>query len=384
MTNHQIRIDRSKSLGTEPQTGHNRWHPDIQPVLTVDPGDTVILETRDALDGMITPGTATGDLGQIEMGRIHPLTGPVYVNGAEPGDLLEVRIIDVKPQSFGFTLIIPGFGILREHFTSPFVAKWEISNGFATSCQLPNVRIQGAPFMGVMGVAPSHKLLETAERRELDLLKRGGMVLPPSSDGAVPAIASVQQHGLRTVPPRENGGNIDIRHLNAGTTVYFPVYEPGALFSTGDAHFAQGDCESCGTAIEVGASLTVQLNTVKRGTTEGHERGPQYARDTMGAPSLAAAGPFYATTGMPFTSDGRNESEDVTLAAKNALLSMIDHIVRTYGFSREQAYALTSVAVDLHISELVDVPNVLVSAFLPLTVFGHSRFSDERRGDYGL
>ncbi len=382
-TTHRVAIDRTKPLSAEPETGHNRWHPDIQPIMTVDPGDEVVLETRDALDGMITPDTTANDLSRIHMGRIHPLTGPIYVNGAEPGDLLEVQILDVVPQSFGFTVIMPGFGILRDYFTNPFIAKWEISKGFATSHQIPKVRIPGAPFMGVMGVAPSRKLLGTAQRRELDLLKRGGMVLPPSADGAVPGDSSIAQSGLRTIPPRENGGNIDIRHLNAGTTVYFPVFEPGALFSTGDAHFAQGDCESCGTAIEVGATLVARLNIEKRGAKERQVCAPQFTRTNLGAPSLAAQGPFYATTGMPFT-DERNESEDVTLAAKNALLNMVDHIVRTYGFSRDQAYALTSVAVDLHISEMVDVPNVLVSAFLPLSVFGETYVRSERRGDYGL
>src|ERR1700733_11075062 len=125
---HRIAIDRTEPLSRQPRTGHNRWHPDIQPILTVEPGSTVVLETRDALDGMITPDTRASDLDNIEMGRIHPLTGPVYVKGAEPGDLLEVKITDVRPESFGFTAIMPGFGILREYFRNPFLAKWEISN----------------------------------------------------------------------------------------------------------------------------------------------------------------------------------------------------------------------------------------------------------------
>jgi formamidase len=390
---HRIAIDRTEPLSRQPRTGHNRWHPDIQPILTVEPGSTVVLETRDALDGMITPDTRASDLDNIEMGRIHPLTGPVYVKGAEPGDLLEVKITDVRPESFGFTAILPGFGILRECFRNPFLAKWKISNGEATSAQLPNVWIPGTPFMGVMGVAPSRELLERVERRESDLLKRGGMVLPPSPEGAVPATEPIKQHGLRTVPPRENGGNIDIRHLSVGTTVYFPVFVRGALFSAGDAHFAQGDCESCGTAIEIGATLEAELQIHKKAATESHMRGPHYTRFKGTGPRLAARGPFYATTGIPLSDDGQNEAEDVTLAAKNALLSMIDHIVLAYGFSREEAYALTSVAVDLHISELVDVPNVLVSAFLPLEIFVKNHISNvknhiangvERRGDYGL
>ena len=366
---HSLTIDRLKPLSSEPATGHNRWHPDIKPCLRVQPGDIVTLETRDALDGMVTRDTKAADLERIEMGRIHPLTGPVYIEGAEPGDVLEVHIISINPQSFGFTLLIPGFGILRDYFPKPFIVSWELSEHYAVSPQLPNVKIPAAPFMGVMGVAPSHDLLNRSESREADLLGRGGMVLPPSPVGAVPDTNEIAGKGLRTVPPRENGGNIDIKHLTAGSTVYFPVFVPGALFSAGDAHFAQGDCESCGTAIEMGATLTVRFAIRKQATTTGLLRGLQFTRREGLHPPIAAGGRFYATTGLPITAEGRNESEDLTLAAKNALLSMIDYLVFTYHYSREQAYALTSVAVDLHVSELVDVPNVLVSAFLPLEVF---------------
>ncbi len=368
-TDYSIQIDRCKALADEPETGHNRWHPDITPILRVAPGDVVLMETRDALDGMITGETKAGDLSNLDMGRVHPLTGPIFVEGAEPGDILEVRILEVRPQPFGFTVLIPGFGILREYFSDPFVAVWRISDGAATSDQLPNVRIPGAPFMGVIGVAPSHELVQRAQAREADVMKRGGMALPPSPDGAVPANEPVRSTGLRTIPPRENGGNIDIRHLTAGAVVYLPVFVPGALFSAGDAHFAQGDGESCGTAIEIGAVLRVQFGIQKKSANPGHMRGPQYTRCGGLCPPAAGQGQFYATTGMPITANDRNESENVTLAAQNALLSMIDYIVMKYAFTREQAYVLTSVSVDLHISELVDAPNVLVSAFLPTHIF---------------
>jgi formamidase len=234
--------------------------------------------------------------------------------------------------------------------------------------ELPRVRVPGEPFMGVMGVAPSPDLLERARRREADLLNRGGIVLPPSVEGAVPA-GVIGETGLRTIPPRENGGNIDIRHLTEGSIVHFPVFVPGALFSAGDAHFAQGDGESCGTAIEMGATLRVEFAIQKKAANRSNTSGPQYTRTSGSSTRLAAQGRFYATTGLPITADGRNESEDVTLAAKNALLSMIDYIVGKYGFTREQAYAITSVTVDLSINEIVDVPNVMVSAFLPTDIF---------------
>ena len=367
---HTVRIDRSKPLRDEPHTGHNRWHPDIPPALRVDPGDTVALETRDAFDGAITPDMTAADFHRIDLNVVHPLTGPVFINGAEPGDLLEVHILDIAPQPFGFTIIVPGFGFLRDFFPTPFLVKWQIEGGVATSPDLPDVRIPGAPFMGVMGVSPSRELRVQLVAREDELLRRGGAVLPPSALGAVPAAEPIASEALRTIPPRETGGNFDIKQLTAGTTLLLPVYTPGALFSAGDSHFAQGDGESCGTAVEMAATLTVRFGLRKGVAARRRIQRPQYERqDYFTDPRFAVPQRFFATTGMPITREGRNESENVTLAAQDALLNMIDHLVAERGYSREQAYVLTSVAVDLRISELVDVPNVVVSAFLPLDIF---------------
>ena len=367
---HSIRIDRSKPLRDEPHTGHNRWHPDIPPVLRVDPGDTVVMETRDAFDGAVTPEITAADLHRADLNVVHPLTGPVFINGAEPGDLLEVHIVDIVPQSFGFTTIIPGFGFLREFFPTPYLVKWTIDGGIAVSPDLPGVQIPAAPFMGVMGVAPSRELRARLAAREDELLRRGGAVLPPNAQGAVPAAEPIANEALRTIPPRETGGNFDIKQLTAGTTLLLPVYTPGALFSAGDSHFAQGDGESCGTAVEMAATLTVRFGLRKGLAARRRIQRPQYERqDYFADPRYAVPRRFFATTGMPLTPDGRNESENVTLAAQDALLNMIDHLVAERGYSREQAYVLTSVAVDLRISELVDVPNLVVSAFLPLDIF---------------
>jgi formamidase len=367
---HTIRIDRSKPLRDEPHTGHNRWHPDIPPVLRVDPGDTVVMETRDAFDGGVTPAMTGADLHRADLNLVHPLTGPLFINGAEPGDLLEVHILDIAPQSFGFTTVIPGFGFLREFFPAPYLVKWTIDGGVAVSPDLPDVRIPGAPFMGVMGVAPSRELRAQLAAREDELLRRGGAVLPPNAQGAVPAAEPIASEALRTIPPRETGGNFDIKQLTAGTTLLLPVYTPGALFSAGDSHFAQGDGESCGTAVEMGATLSLRFGLRKGLAARRRIQRPQYERqDYFADPRYAVPRRFFATTGMPITPDGRNESENVTLAAQDALLNMIDHLVAERGYSREQAYVLTSVAVDLRISELVDVPNLVVSAFLPLDIF---------------
>ena len=140
----EIRIDRSKTLAEEPGTGHNRWHPDIPPALRCQPGDEVILDTRDAFDGQLTPEASAEAVAAANLDVVHPLTGPVYVEGAEPGDLLEVEILDIEPDSYGYTVQVPGFGFLRDVFPDPFKVNWDIAHGWATSPDLPGVRIPGS------------------------------------------------------------------------------------------------------------------------------------------------------------------------------------------------------------------------------------------------
>ncbi len=328
------------------------------------------IETRDAFDGQITPATTAEDLRHCDLNLVHPLTGPVYVAGAAPGDLLEVEICDMKPAAFGYTVQVPGFGFLRDAFPDPYIAKWTIKDGFAASADLPDVRIPDGSFVGVIGVAPSKELRETVQRREAALAARGGVALPPEAQGAVPASAPIAAQALRTIPPRENGGNMDIKQLSKGARLLLPVFVDGALFSVGDAHFAQGDGEACGTAIEMCGSILVRFSLHKGEARRRGIRFPRFQRnDYYFPPELAAPKRFLATTGMSIRPDGTNESEDTTLSAKNALLAMIDLLVER-GWSRQQAYAICSVAVDLKISELVDVPNMIVSAFLPLDIFG--------------
>jgi formamidase len=365
-----ITIDRSKKLADEPGKGHNRWHEAIAPVVEVAPGEEIEIETRDAFDGQISRSTTAEDLRRCDLNLVHPLTGPVFVAGAAPGDLLEVEICDMKPAAFGYTVQVPGFGFLRDAFPEPYIAKWTIKDGFAQSTDLPGVRIPDGSFVGVIGVAPSKELRETIQRREANLLGRGGMVLGPEAQGSVPADALIAAEALRTIPPRENGGNLDIKQLSKGARLMLPVFVDGALFSVGDAHFAQGDGEACGTAIEMAGAILVRF-TVHKG--EAQRRGirfPRFARDDYYyPPELAAPKRFLATTGMSIHADGTNESEDATLSARNALLAMVDLLVER-GWTRQQAYAICSVAVDLKLSELVDVPNFVVSAFLPLDIFG--------------
>jgi formamidase len=369
MKTHVVAIDRSRSLADEPRSGHNRWHEDIPPILKIEAGDQVVMETRDAFDGQIVPGATAEDVRRADLGPVHPLTGPIYVDGAEPGDLLEVKIRSVQPERFGYTVQAPGFGFLRDLFPEPHIVQWELADGFAESKDLPGIRIPGAPFMGVIGVAPSRALRESTTAREAALAARGGIALPPDAAGAIPATLDLAQHGLRTIPPRETAGNLDIKQLVAGTTLLIPVSTHGALFSVGDAHFAQGDGEACGTAIEMAATFTAELSVRKGVARQRNIRSVQYYRDGDDPGPRRPRGRFYATTGLCVRADGHNESEDTTLAARNAYLAMIDYLMHERGYTRQQAYAICSVAVDLTISELVDVPNVLVSAFLPLDIF---------------
>jgi formamidase len=227
------------------------------------------------------------------------------------------------------------------------------------------VRIPAAPFMGISGVAPSRRQLETWTRREADLLARGGLVFPPDPGAAVPSSGPIAAHGLRTIPPRENGGNFDVKQLTRGSRLFLPVAVEGALFSTGDGHFAQGDGEVCVTAVEMGATCAVRFR-LHRGEAERRNiRWPRFSHaDYFADPRWAAPRRFMATMGMPVDDRGVNEAESLNLACRNAILTMMD-VLQERGFSREQAYVICSVAVDLRISNVVDVPNVVVSALLP-------------------
>src|SRR5437763_33907 len=219
----------------------------------------------------------------------------------------------------------------------------------------------------VVEAAPGEEV--EIQTREANLLGRGGMVLPPEKEGAVPAAEPVAAEALRTSPRRENGGNLDIKQLSKGARLMLPVFVDGALFSVGDAHFAQGDGEACGTAIEMAGAILVRFTVHKGEAARRGIRFPRFARDDYYfPPELAAPKRFLATTGLSIREDGTNESEDATLSARNALLAMIDVLVER-GWTRQQAYTICSVAVDLKLSELVDVPNLVVSAFLPLDIF---------------
>ena len=352
----RIEIDHALRLDRGAAGGHNRWHPDIAAVASCEPGDEVTFEIRDSRDREILPSSSHEDLLAVPS-LAHPLTGPLEIRGARPGDVLEVEVLGYETDGFAWTAIWPGSGYLGDLFGRPYLARWELAGGLARSEEIPGVAVPACTHAGTIGVAPSRALFERALARERDLAARGGRVPLPDPELAWPPEAA---DGLRTYPPRENGGNVDIRDLGPGARLFLPVHVPGALLSIGDLHFAQGDGEVCISAIETGGSATVRVALRRDGW-----------RPTFPAYEAPARPPraVFATTGIPLADDGTQGDLDLGLATRRALLELLDWLEHERGLAREPAYVLMSVAAELRVSELVDAPNALVSAALPLDVF---------------
>lgn len=365
----------------------NRYHPAIKPIVRVKPGEIIIIQTRDAFDSNLNLQSTAEDVTALDLNLVHPMTGPIAIEGAGRGDVLAVTLLDVEPDQYGYTVIVPGFGFLRDRFPDPYIVNWKLDRLAATSEQIPNVRIPIAAFMGSVGVLLGDEETDAALKRESELATAGGVVLPPQPIGArPPAICGTEGSDkgrcLRTIPPRENGGNMDVKQMQVGTTLLLPCFIDGCGLFAGDVHFAQGDGEVSGTAIEMGAKVTLRVDVRKGQGTR--IKAPQFEGDAQ-LKTIAPAN-FYATVGLPLKKAGEvpvyvkyidgekigplsNLSEDLTLAARNALIDMIDYMVATHGLTPQQAYVVASVAVDLRISQVVDVPNFIVSAFLPLEIF---------------
>ncbi len=366
----------------------NRLHPNIPMAARARPGQTIVFHARNATDFDLDPASEYDDPRQEgpQGSTVHPLTGPVYIEGAEPGDVLAVTLVEINPGPFGFTSIID-IGFVSDRFPESYRVSWRLDEDYAVSDDLPGVRVPNRSFPGVITTLPGRAQHEVMLAREAQLLEAGGAVSPPEPINATPETlcgpgGSAEDECLRTFPPREHGGNMDIRHLGEGATIYLPCYVEGCGLAIGDLHYAQGDGEVAGTAIEMDATVALTTELIEDGPDL--LRGPHYEgpADLLGIPSER----FYATTGFPLKAQGdvppdmeylrsakvgrlSNLSKDISLAARNALLEMIDYISKTYGLSREQAYIITSVAVDLRIGQLVDAPNVGVVAILPLDIF---------------
>ena len=369
----------------------NRYHPKIPPAAKADPGDMIIFHTRDALDAEFRLDSTADDLSTFDLGLVHPMTGPVYINGAKRGDALEVELIDIAPDEYGYTVIIPGFGFLRDVFPEPYIVNWRLTRIGAVSDDMPGITVPYEAFPGSIGVLPGEPEIQKWKAREADLATAGGVVLTPSPGGALPAKicgenGKYKDDCLRTIPPRENGGNMDVQQQQIGTKIIFPCFIDGCGLFAGDIHYAQGDGEVSGTAIEMGSVLTVRVKILPGKGTD------MDMPVTVGNDQIIDMEPtrYYQTLGIPLKANGEippshtyldsekllnlaNVSEDLTISARHALLQMIDYLVKEHGLTREQAYILCSVAVDLRVGQVVDVPNFIVSAVLNMNVFDKYR-----------
>lgn len=288
---------------------HYRFSRAVKPVLTVPSGAVVIAELRDSADRQLTRNSTVDDLRKLDMNRVHPLTGPVFVEGARPGDVLAVTLLDIEPGDWGWSALFPGFGALEQDFDEPYLRTFEIEDGtihFNNAIQIPL-----RPFPGLMGVAPA------------------------------------TDDFLTTMPPRENGGNMDDPDIGIGTTIYFPVFVEGALFSLGDGHAAQGRGEVSGPAIEIPMRVSYRVDLVKRQRPLPE---PQYENDE-----------YYAVLSSATTLDE---------AARKAVSYMVDYLVFEHDLSRQDAYMLCTLAADLMVNELPNKPNVSMTMRISKSVLG--------------
>ncbi|MEO0761260.1 MAG: acetamidase/formamidase family protein [Pseudomonadota bacterium] len=382
-----VTVEKQGAHCTDDPNCFNRFHPAIPMVATAKPGDEIVLHTRDALDSDLTLDSVADDLAAVDLNYVHPMTGPVMIEGAEAGDVIAITLEDILPDQSGYTDSVPGFGFLRDLFTEPHLVNWRLSRTHARSDQMPGVAVPYEAFLGSVGVMPGEGEVATWKAREAALAAAGGVALPPEPTGGLPAAicgpeGSHAADCLRTIPPRENGGNMDVQQMQIGTTLLLPCFVDGCGLFVGDVHYAQGDGEVSGTAIEMGA--VVRLSVEIRKGEGAFITGPE----VEGGAQIKAIEPssFHQTVGLPLKAAGEvppphtyldsakiadltNLSEDLMVAARDALIKMIAHIERTYGLSREQAYILASVAVDLRVGQVVDVPNYVVTAVLNKDVF---------------
>ncbi len=288
---------------------HLAWNNRIDPAVEVNPGAVVVLEVNNASGGQLDRHSTVEDVAQLDFSRINPVTGPVFVKGAEAGDALVLDILAVDVDAWGWTANIPGFGLLADQFQEPHLRISRVTGTYAEL--LPGLRIPTSPFIGTIGVAP----------------------------------AAAGDHSV--VPPRPVGGNMDVRHVTPGARLVLPVEVPGALLSLGDTHAAQGDGEVCGTAVEISSVVTFRVGLAKG-------EAPRFPV-LHTHPRSARFGRAVATTGI---------GPDLFQAARDAVSSMIEHLGQSVGLDPVDAYLLCSVAADLRISEIVDQPHWVVSLHL--------------------
>lgn len=329
------------SFHISPSQGHLKWNNALPPALTVPSGAEITFDLKDGGNNQVRPDNASTALSTFSFAQADPAFGPVYVEGARPGDILQVDILSLTPAAYGWTAIFTGFGLLASDFPEQqqHLKIWDLANTTTSASASnnpgsprravfkPGVTVPVRPFLGVLGIAPA------------------------------------AAGEFSTIPPYAlSGGNVDTRDLGAGTTVYLPVQVPGALFSCGDGHAAQGDGEVCGTAIETPMAARLRLRVVKKGDKGWMElRCPHYVtpprRAEVAEEDVKGS---YAALGI---------HEDPTQAARMALRGLLDWLEREKGLSRVEGYMLASVAASLRMTQVVDMPNFSVACSIPLNTF---------------
>ncbi|MGK7913565.1 MAG: formamidase [Synechococcus sp.] len=386
-----FKVDLTKPMSEQELPGHNRWHPDIPAVVSVNPGDVFRIECKDWTDGQIGNNDSPDDIRDVDLTVVHVLSGPIHVNGAEPGDILVVDLLDIgalQGDEWGFTGIFSrdnGGGFLTDHYPEAAKAIWDFQGIYTTSRHIPGVRFAGITHPGLIGCAPSHELLATWNKREKALVDAGNAAalpwkpqIPPLAAlpnpqnavlGNVPAsdFDRIAAEAARTVPPREHGGNCDIKNLSRGSRIYFPVYVDGAKLSMGDIHFSQGDGEIsfCG-AIEMSGFIDLHVDIIKGGMDKYSMVNPIFKPGPV-EPRYSEYLVFEGISVDEFT--GQQYYLDAHVSYRRACLNAVEYL-KKFGFTGEQAYLLLSCApVEGRVSGIVDIPNACCTMALPTEIF---------------
>src|ERR1700760_2197273 len=362
---------------------HNRWHPDIPLVETYKPGAEFRVECFDWTGGQIKPDDSANDVRDVDLTRVHYLSGPFGVQGAEPGDLLVVDLLDVgalPASAWGFTGIFArenGGGFLVEHFPEARKACWDFHGIYTTSRHVPNVQWAGIIHPGLIGCLPDRALLEKANKREAALFATNPervppLLAPPYADTALMGQMQASEakaaaaEAWRTVPPREHGGNCDIKNLSRGSRVYFPVYVKGAGLSMGDLHFSQGDGEItfCG-AIEMAGGVHLKVDLIKGGVAKYSIKNPIFKP----SPIVPTYNDYLIFEGISVDEMGKQYYLDVHIAYRQACLNAIEYLSK-FGYSKAQAYSILGTAPGRGpISGVADIPNACATLWLPTDIF---------------
>ncbi len=382
MTETLIKVDLNQPV-TENEQIHNRWHPDIPMACWVKPGDDFILETYDWTAGAIKNNDDASDVRDVDLSTVHYLSGPVGVDGAEPGDLLVVDLLDIgaKAESqWGFNGFFSrqnGGGFLTDHFPSAQKAIWDFKGMFTSSRHIPGVNFAGLIHPGLIGCLPDPVMLADWNRREQELIDTNPTRVPPLANAPLAATAHMGKMqgqarddaaatGARTVPPREHGGNCDIKDLSRGSKIFFPVYVNGAGLSVGDLHFSQGDGEItfCG-AIEMAGWVHMKVELIKGGMAKYGIKNPVFKPSPI-TPNYKN---YLIFEGISVDEQGQQHYLDVNVAYRQACLNAINYLTK-FGYSPAQGYALLgSAPVQGHISGVVDIPNACATLWLPTEIF---------------